>query len=492
MNLFTIAQESLARGGEKELLVFGERGLTNVRLVEEAERLARLLAGRGLVPGDHVLILLPNGLEIFLAFLALARLACVGVPVSIRLTEPELGLIARDSEAAFVLSEGDLAGRAERGCPHLAGRIIDLGRLLAQGGRGAALPAQGGREEDLAYIIYTSGTQGRPKGVMLSHGNIIAEGRGVAEAFTVPGEDPADLSQLLVLPLSHSYGLMVMGMTYFLGNKTVILPRYRTEAVLETIRERQIRLMWAVPTMYALMLAHPKAEEYLRSVIHWDSGGSALPLANHKAIEERFGGTVTDGYGCTEASGCVTTQSRKRYSPPGCQGFTLEGDFLEVVDENRRPVPDGQTGEFLISGATVMAGYWKQPDLTAGVLRGGKYLSGDLGTKHPDGYYVFMERKDDLIIRGGENVYPREVENQLYQHPEIREAAVKGVPDPIMGQDVRAYVSLHQGSGLDEDQIRRFLADRLANFKLPGRVEIWPDLPKNSNGKILRRRLPDK
>ncbi|MEW6261481.1 MAG: AMP-binding protein [Thermodesulfobacteriota bacterium] len=491
MNLFTIAEESLGRFGEKAFLVFEGQTLTNARLVSEAERLARLLAQQGIRPGDHVVLLLPNGLEIFLVFLALARLGGVAVPVGPRLTEPELAAIAGDSESGWILSLGDPARRAVRSCSHLGVKIVEVGELLAAGGRGADIPDRGGREEDLAYIVYTSGTQGQPKGVMLTHGNIMAEGRGVAEAFSVPGEDPSELSQLLVLPLSHSYGLMVMGMTYFLGNKTVVLPQYRTEAVLETIRKHQIRLMWAVPTMYALMLAHSQAPDYLKSVVHWDSGGAPLPVVNHRAIEERFGGTVTDGYGCTEASGCVTTQTRKKYSPPGSQGFVIQGDRLEVVDEQGRVLPDGQAGEFLISGATVMRGYWKKPDLTADRLKEGKYLSGDWGLRHPDGYYIFLERKDDLIIRGGENIYPREVENQLYQHPEVREAAVKGVPDPIMGQELKAFLALHPGSTLDENQIRRFLAERLAGYKVPRYIEIRPELPKSSHGKILRRRLPD-
>ena len=491
MNLFTVAEESLARLGEKEFLIFESGTWTNARLLFEAERLARLLMHQGLKPSDHVMLLLPNGPEVFLSFLALARLGCVTVPAGLRLTVPELSFMAHDSESLWVLTAQDLVTRALESRPYSDQHIIDVGELLASSERGSALPAEGGQEEDLSYIIYTSGTQGEPKGVMLTNLNIIAEGRGVAEAFTVPGEDTSQLTQLLVLPLSHSYGLMVMGMTYFMGNKTVVLPRYRTEPVLEAIRDNQVRLMWAVPTMYALMLAHPQAHEYLESVVHWDSGGAPLPLANLKAIEERFGGTVTDGYGCTEAAGCVTTQSRKQYSPPGTQGFLIEGDKIEVVDNQGKVVSDGQPGEFLISGATVMEGYWRQPENTARVLKDGKYLSGDLGIKHPDGFYIFLERKDDLIIRGGENVYPREIENQIYQHPDVREAIVKGVHDAVMGQEIKAFVALCNGSALDEDQLRNYLANRLASYKLPRFIEILPELPKSSNGKILRRELPD-
>jgi len=490
MNLFHIAEESLNRLGEKDLLQFGPETWTNARLLAEAERLAGLLLSQGLRPGDHVMLLLPNGPEIFLAFLALARLGCVGVPAGLRLTVPELSTIARDAESRWVLALGDLGTKARESRHDPDQKIVDLGELLASGEPPSPLPAQGSAGEDLAYIVYTSGTQGEPKGVMLTHSNIIAEGKGVAEAFTVPGENPADLTQLLVLPLSHSYGLMVMSMTYFMGNKTIVLPRYRTDPVFEAIRENEVRLMWAVPTMYALMLAHPRAEEYLKSVVHWDSGGAPLPLSSLRQIEDRFGGTVTDGYGCTEASGCVTTQSRKRYSPPGTQGFLIQGDEMEVVDDENHPVPDGEPGEFLISGATVMKGYWNRPEHTSRVLGKEGYLSGDMGVKHPDGYYVFLERKDDLIIRGGENVYPREIENLLYQHPHVLEAAVKGVADPVMGQEIKAYVSLSAGGDADERALRDYLAERLVSYKIPRFIEIWPELPKNSNGKILRRALP--
>jgi long-chain acyl-CoA synthetase len=437
------------------------------------------------------MLLLPNEVEIFLSFLALARLGCVGVPSGTRLTVPELSSMARNSESKWILTSGDLSDRAGQGFQHLSERVVDVKALLASGGPTSTLPPRGGREEDLAYIIYTSGTEGEPKGVMLTHKNIFWEGRGVAEAFTVPGEDPAGLSQLLVLPLSHCYGLMVMCMIYFMGNKTVVLPKYSTGPVLRAIRDHQIRLMWAVPTMYALMLAHPRAQEYLRSVVHWDSGGGPLPLEHLKAIEDRFGGTVTDGYGCTEASGCVTTQSRKRYSPHGSQGFLIIGDNIEVVDDKGREVADGEPGEFLISGATVMKGYWREPEKTDRVLRDGKYVSGDIGIKHRDGYYFFRERKDDLIIRGGENIYPRDIENQLYQHPDVREAAVTGVSDPIMGNEIKAYVALRNGSPLKEEQLREYLAERLAKYKLPRYIEICSELPKSSNGKILRRKLND-
>ena len=163
---------------------------------------------------------------------------------------------------------------------------------------------------------------------------------------------------------------------------------------------------------------------------------------------------------------------------------------MEVVDDENHPVPDGEPGEFLISGATVMKGYWNRPEHTSRVLGKEGYLSGDMGVKHPDGYYVFLERKDDLIIRGGENVYPREIENLLYQHPHVLEAAVKGVADPVMGQEIKAYVSLSAGGDADERALRDYLAERLVSYKIPRFIEIWPELPKNSNGKILRRALP--
>ena len=492
MNLFQILDDCVSRMGERELLQFQDQGgtWTNARLAAEAERLAGLLMKEGVRPRDHVLVLLPNRPELFLSLLALARLGCVTIPVGLGLTSRELSVIAEDGEAEWILSCGELMEKASACRLDGRPRVLDAGGLLASKGRGGPLPQSSGEGGDLAYIIYTSGTQGKPKGVILTHDSVAAEARGVAEAFTVPGEDPADLTQLLVLPLSHSYGLMVMGMTYVMGNRTVVLPRYRTQPVLEAICEHHVRLMWAVPTMYALMLGHPDADAYLGSVVHWDSGGAPLPLEHLHAIEGRFGGTVTDGYGCTEASGCVTTQTRDRYSPPGSQGFLIHGDQMEVVDENGNSLPDGQAGEFLISGATLMKGYWKRPEETDRVFLRGGYLSGDIGIRHPEGYYVFLERKDDLIIRGGENVYPLEIEKQLYQHPDVREAAVKGVPDPVMGCEIKAYVALYEGATPDGASLKEFLSNYLVSYKIPRYIEFRDELPKNSNGKILRRKLP--
>ena len=488
-SLFQVAEENVKKRGEYDLLFFEGRSYSNALLLDRAEHLARLLLAKGIKPGDHILILLPNGPEIFTAFLALSRLGTVAVPIGSRLTSKEIGAIARDSEALWALSDADLAPKIKETDAFLPDHIFLVKSLLAEKSHRLPLESFEPAENDLACLVYTSGTTGEPKGVMLSAGNIYAEGSGVANAYTVPGEDPSKLTQLLVLPLSHSYGLLVMFMTFFFGNKTVVLPRFSTEPVLRAIQENEVRLMWGVPTMYNLLLSFTNAENYVKSVVQWDAGGAALPATTRKGLEERFGGVVTDGYGCTEASGCVTTQDREHWSPPECQGFPIEGDDIEVIDLEGRIVPDGTPGEFRICGKTVMMGYWKKPQLTERSLKEGKYLSGDLGVKNPQGFFTFLERKDDLIIRGGENLYPREIENQLYLHPAIREAKAIGIPDPIMGQEAIAYVSLWEGSAATPEELKRFLSDRLVSYKLPKLIEILPDLPKNSNGKILGRQL---
>jgi len=488
-SLFQVAEENIARYGEYGLLRFGGQTYTNAHLIGEAGKLAGLLSRKGVKRGDHILIFLANGAEIFLVFLALSCLATVGVPIGTRLTSREIGVIGRDSDSLWALTDEELGPKIKEAGFLPPENILSVHSLLQKTSGHIPFESEKVNTDDLAYLVYTSGTTGEPKGVMLSNGNVYAEGWGVAKAYTVPGEDPRELTQLLSLPLSHSYGLLVMYMTYFLGNRTVVLPRFSAEPVLKAIHEHQIRLMWGVPAMYTMLLGYPDSERYVRSVIQWDAGGAALPATTRRGLEERFGGVVTDGYGCTEASGGVTTQDRVRWSPPDCQGYPIEGDDIEVVSGDGSVVPDGTAGEFRICGKTVMMGYWKKPRLTEQRLQNGKYLSGDVGVKDPRGFFTFLERKDDLIIRGGENLYPREIEDHLYLHPSVREAKVIGIPDPVMGQEAGAFVSLWEGATATPEELRNFLADRLVSYKLPKFIDIWADLPKNSNGKILAREL---
>ena len=339
---------------------------------------------------------------------------------------------------------------------------------------------------DLAVILYTSGTTGAPKGVALSHDNLESNARASARLYEL---DRAEWA-VGVLPLSHSYGLTVMNAGHILGTRAALLRWFNPEAVLETIHEFRATAMSAVPTMLIYLLNYPEAGRFDTSTMRaWGSGAAPLPVEIVEPFERKFGGRILEGYGLTEAAPVVAAHRLSGVRKLGSVGQSIPGVSVSIQDDGGRRLPAGEVGEVCVQGPNVMLGYYRNAADTAEALRGSWLHTGDMGRLDADGFLYIVERKKDLIIRGGFNIYPRDVEEVLYAHPKVAEAAVVGTPDPVMGEEVLAFVVIKPGEAATPEELIAFCQARLARFKSPREVRIVPSLPKSPIGKILRKDL---
>jgi len=497
MSLTRLARESLDRYGEYVALAFEGRRYTNLEQDRAAGRLANALRRLGVCPGDRVMVMLPNCPEVTQSYAAILKCGGVIVPVIFLLGDREVAHILADSEARIVITSADMLWKVEA----QIGVLPSLRHVLLVDGGGdgktRSLGAEAAQEEesfatverrsdDLAVILYTSGTTGVPKGVALSHDNLESNARAAAALHELEREDWA----VSVLPLSHSYGLTVMNAGHILGSRAALLRWFNPEEVLRTIQQFRAVSMSAVPTMLLYLLNFPDAERFdTGSMRVWGSGAAPLPAEIVEPFERKFGGRILEGYGLTEASPVVSAHRLSGPRKIGSVGQAIPGVEVSIQDDGDRPLPVGEVGEVCVRGRNVMAGYYRNPEETARTVRAGWLHTGDMGRLDEDGFLFIVERKKDLIIRGGFNIYPREVEEALYGHPKIAEAAVVGMKDPLMGEDVLAFVVLRSGEQATEAEIAAFCESRLARFKCPKQVRFLDALPKSPIGKILRKEL---
>jgi long-chain acyl-CoA synthetase len=490
VNLARLGEDSVERFGEYTALHFEGRELTNVDQQRTAARVANALVRLGVQPGDRVVVLMPNCPEVLAAYTGILKAGAVIVPIVFLLSPDEVRHILADSAAKVVITAPELASKVEGW----------RGPVIAVGGEGGAARAWNdwiAREPDafatieradgeLAVILYTSGTTGKPKGVALSHANLASNARAAASIYELDRER----WNLGVLPLSHSYGLVTLNAGNILGTKSVLLRWFNPDAVLDAITRFRVQAMAGVPTMYVYLLNHAGADRFdTSSMRSWGSGAAPLPLEIVEPFEKKFGGRLVEGYGLTEASPVVTSTRLSAPRKPGSVGQPLPGVEVSILDDDDRALPVGDTGEIGVRGPNVMLGYYGLPDETARTLRNGWLHTGDVGRLDADGFLYIVERKKDLIIRGGFNVYPREVEEVLYAHPAVAEAAVVGMRDPLMGEEVCAFVALKAGATADAEALIDFCRSRLAKYKCPREMRFLPSLPKNPVGKILRKEL---
>jgi long-chain acyl-CoA synthetase len=490
VNLASLSEENVREYGEYVSLIFEGRELTNVDQQRSAARVANALARRGVAPGDRVVVMLPNRPEVLQAYAAIARLGAVVVPVVFLLGPAEVRHILAHSGATVLITSPDLASKAEgwEGLVVLVGGESP-GALAWE----AIVPAEPDaftiverRPDDLAVILYTAGTTGQPKGVALSHANLVSNARAAASLYEL---DRSEWS-LAVLPLSHSYGLTLMNAGNILGTRAVLLRWFNPELVLETIERYRVQQMAGVPTMFVYLLNFPGADRFdTRSMKLWGSGAAPLPVEIVEPFEAKFGGRLLEGYGLTEAAPVVSAHRYSGERRLGSAGQPIPGVSVAIVDADDGPLPAGEVGEVCVRGPNVMLGYYLMPEETAKTVRGGWLHTGDMGRVDADGYLYIVERKKDLIIRGGFNIYPREVEDVLYAHAAVAETAVVGVPDPLMGEDVLAFVVQKAGATTTAEALIAFCQDRLAKYKCPRQVRFVDTLPKSPIGKILRKEL---
>jgi long-chain acyl-CoA synthetase len=411
--------------------------------------------------------------------------------MNVLLKSREVRFYLSDPGAEQLFAWHEFADPAQEGADDAGAAMIsvapgDFEQLLS----GAPAASEDAEREpsDTAVILYTSGTTGTPKGAELTHANMLENCRhGGTELVRVSERDVI----LGALPLFHSFGqTCCMNNAVRAGACLTMIPRFDPGKALEIIQRDQVTLFEGVPTMYHAMLNHPERERYdvssLRTCV---SGGSAMPAEVMRGFERAFGCVVLEGYGLSETSPVASFNHLDREHKPGSIGTPINGVEMKVVDEDDNELPPGEVGEIVIRGHNVMKGYWNRPDATAEVMRDGWLHTGDMARVDEDGYFFIVDRKKDMIIRGGYNVYPREIEEVLYEHEAILEAAVIGVPDPGMGEEVGAAVVLRPGAEASADEIRSFVKERVAAYKYPRHVWFTDELPKGPTGKVLKREL---
>ena len=371
------------------------------------------------------------------------------------------------------------------------GREIDFKALIENDGA-LPPPTHGDLAEEVAVLQYTGGTTGEPKGAMLTHANLSAvvamRDRWVEHALT-PGAD----STLVVLPLFHVYGMsMVMLVALSGGTKMILHLRFEAERVLMDIARKRPTLFSGVPTMFAAMLQHPRAREFdLSSLQHCASGGAPLPLEILHGFDRLTGLQLKEGYGLTEASPIVTMAHLDGRARPGTVGLPCPGTVVEIVDleTGTRVLSPGEKGEICVRGPQLTKGYWKRPDATAAAFAGGRFHTGDIGVLDADGFLTLVDRKKDMILAGGFNVFPRVIEEAIYEHPAVAEVTVIGVPDAYRGESPKAFIVLKAGQRLGFDELKDFLRDKLGRHEIPAEMELRDTLPKTPIGKLSKKEL---
>jgi long-chain acyl-CoA synthetase len=501
MNLALLAERDLEEHGEYERLWFEERSYTNRELLETSKRFARALADLGVAADDKVVVLLANCPEVLVSYAAIWRAGAVAIPVLHVLEAHELAFILKDSAAKAVVTSHDLTAKVQEAIG-LAGspKVTVIGVTEGKGEvsapvlkyedliTGKPLDSIVAREkDDLAVVLYTSGTTGQPKGVMQSHNNLIANAQNGWN--TAKTRDPSE-SILLVLPLAHTFGLSVVVGGYLFGGRAVLMRRFHPVEALQLIERFKVAVMSGVPTMFMYMLMLPEQVKFDTSSIRiWIVGAAPMPMEQLQKYEQRYGGQMYVGYGLTEASPTVAVEREGEPRKPGSTGRPVEGVRVKIVDEQGNELPTGQVGEVCAAGENITLGYLGRPDATAETFRNGWLHTGDMGYLDEDNYLFIVERKKDLIIRGGLNIYPKDVEEVIYRHPAVRECAVVGVPDLMMGEQVCACIVLKDGAQLTAEEVIEHCQQNLAKYKTPRFVEFLKDLPKTTIGKIQKKEL---
>ncbi len=490
-NAASILHGAAERSPDAVAVRCGDATLSYAELERAAGRVAAAAVAHGLVPGDRVLLVGPTVPEWISAYYGLLGQGMVVVAANPMAAGAELEYFLEDSGAALALSLGD-SDEKVRAAAEAVGRSyrsLDPGSDFhpdPDAGRPVPIAACGA--DDLAVLLYTSGTTGRPKGAMLSHGNLTATAEVFADAFRLTPDDGV----LLCLPISHVFGqACILNAALRTGARVTLQPRFDATEALALIDRDGLSVFAGVPTMYNALLRTPEAVgaglgAALRLAI---SGGAPNPVDILERFEQRFGCPIVEGWGMTESTGAGTFNRLDRPRKVGRVGVALPGSAVRIVDEDDRDVEPGAVGEILLRGPTVMLGYWRRPEDTADTLVDGWLRTGDLGSCDADGDIAIVDRKKDLIIRGGYNVYPREVEEVLVAHPDVVEALVVGIEDPHFGEEVGAAIVARPGSTLDADGIRAWTDSRVSPYKRPRVIRFFDALPRTSTGKLTRRGL---
>ncbi|MFN7936251.1 MAG: long-chain fatty acid--CoA ligase [Bryobacteraceae bacterium] len=512
--LYQILQIAASQYTTKPATHFHGAELTFWEIKQRADRLAAALHRRGIGPGDRVGIMLPNCPQYPIAFFAITRIGAIVVNINPIYTAPETARVIEDSGMRAILTLDTLAEivRAAGAPPLMV--LTALGEYMPQGAtppHGADsvafsdLIAEEGEENlprlpgdcsaEVAVLTYTGGTTGTPKGAMLTHGSIFVnmlQSVAWGQYFTRRGEERV----LLVLPLFHVFGMTVgMLLSFWNGTLMILLDKYNPDRLLDTIEQLRPSFLPGVPTMFQSILNHPRASACgLEHIKGFSCGAAPLAVETITRFERLSGAMLREGYGMTELSCSAITTPLLGIRKPGSIGIPMPSTWVRVVDleTGTQDLPIGEEGELIVRGPQMMKGYWNKPEETANTIRDGWLHTGDIARMDEDGYFYIVQRKKDMINVGGFKVFPTEVDEVLYTHPGIAEAAAIGIPHAYRGEVVKAFVVLRDGSSATAEEIIGYCRGRLAKFKVPVEVEFLDELPKSAVGKILRRSLRDR
>ena len=486
-NLSSVLEQAAAAHAERPAVRMDDLVLSYAELQDAAGQVTSLLSSLGVEPGDRVAVMLPNVPAFPIVFYGALGAGAMVVPMNPLLKSREVAYYLGDSGAKVLFAWHAAASEAAKGAAETGARVVevtepDLSALLAGLAPVPARTDQAG--DDDAVILYTSGTTGTPKGAELTHANLT--GNAALTAATLLNAGPDDVV-MGCLPLFHVFGLTCgLNATIIGGGTLTLLPGFDPGKALQIIGRDKVTIFEGVPTMYAAMLHHPAhAEADVSSLRTCISGGAAMPVEIMRGFEQVFGCVILEGYGLSETSPVASFNHPGRVRKPGSIGTPVQGVEMRVVDADGRGLPSGEVGEIAIRGPNVMKGYWRKPEATAEAIPDGWFRTGDLAKVDDDGYFHIVGRKKDLIIRGGYNIYPREIEEVLHEHPAVAEVAVVGIPHVELGEDVGAAVVLKPGATATPAELRAFARERVAAYKYPRHLWLVRALPKGPTGKIV-------
>jgi len=513
MNLVNSVHDTATKQPGKIAYNFLGKDTTYAEFDQSVSMFASALQDLGVEKGDHVAFLLGNTPHFLISLYATMRIGATAIPINPIYSPDEITYIVHNSDAKAIIALDLLLPLVEKAAgvfttvenyiicetvPETPEKIAALPTevkakvhsftQLIGAGKSNVQPVEVD-EDETAIILYTSGTTGHPKGAMLTHENIYSNARDIANYLGYTADDRV----VATLPAFHVFALSVVVNAPLLKGATILLvPRFSPQDIFTTVRELKATVFAGVPTMYNFLYQYPEGKpEDFATVRLSISGGSSLPVALLHNFEEKFDVRISEGYGLTEASPVTAFNPSDRERIPGSIGTNIINVVNKVVDGLGNEVPDGEVGELVVQGPNVMKGYYKMPEETEAAIRDGWLYTGDLAKRDENGYFYIVDRKKDMIIVGGYNVYPREVEEVLFDHRDIVEAAVVGVPDENFGEAVHAFIVLKEGVAEDVAGLETYCAARLAKYKVPTRFEFLKELPKNATGKILRRSLKD-
>jgi long-chain acyl-CoA synthetase len=474
--------------GPKPALRMDEAQLTYDEFLDAALRVAAGLRSRGVEAGDRVGMVLPNVLSFPVVFYGALLAGAAVVPMNPLLKAREVEYYLRDSGARLVVAGEQSAEPVTEAAGTVGVEAVTVGPALPEAlmaDEPLASPVDRA-DDDTAVILYTSGTTGQPKGAELTHAGLHSNARTTQETLLEGTPDDVIMG---CLPLFHVFGLTCsLNAGVLAGATLTLIPRFDGGKALEVVARDRVTVFEGVPTMFSAMLHQPDADSHdMSSLRLCVSGGSAMPVEVMRSFEETFGCIVLEGYGLSETSPVASFNHPHAERKPGSIGTPIRGVEMRLVGDDGKDAPPGEVGEIAIRGENVMKGYWHRPEDTATAIPDGWFRTGDLARRDEDGYFSIVDRKKEMIIRGGYNVYPREIEEALYEHPAVAEAACIGVKHPDLGEEVAAAVALKPGASADVEELQAFVKERVAAYKYPRRLWLVDALPKGPTGKILRR-----